>query len=809
MADKRVGIVIEGKAAVDPAFRQVKREFNLLQAAGKQLNNVFTGIGQGIGQRVAGVAFDAFSQVTGLFTQAVPKALAYARSIDEITDATGASAEQASILAGTLNILGIPVDSLSTTFRTLSKEITSSEKKFAALGVQVRDSEGNLLDTVTILDKTRSALGQMEDGAAKTAIAVDLFGKSALGLIDYLNLSDEAAASAADELERMGLVLNAETITAAEDADRSFNLLGMTIDGLQITLANQLLPSIINIVNSIRNWVQENREGLLKTLAAVTGAIGGFISGLIGATDAASGFINSLRGTSSAINTNKAGLQAQIAAIKQQIASYKASGGASGGAAGGASKITAAITRQIQKLKDQRDAINDVMRAQVAQANAAFDAMLSGLDASERQYQLDERRKELASDLASIELEAADARIKSEREITSLRAERDLAVAGESDLDKQFQIAVDYAEREQRLVEQYAEDQTKYEKAVAEARANIAKFEAETKRQAAIDSARAQIETAKDLSQQIQTLALGDKDFSKNIADLRLIEQQQESALRQAIAAGDSRAIQLIEANLALVQDAIRTQQEAKEIAAHQKRLEREKQKQSAVKQGNDAFLSALQAQLEGLEKQLSSQDKNTEAIKGFRGEARKTVSDMQTQTPVVESFATAFADAAKAGQDLADALKSIGDALGFLGTLGDILGAVASPFGLIGQNLGGIGQTLGDIFGGTPTPPPPPKKKPTGKALPGQSGGRASGGPVMSGNSYMVGEMGPELFVPGMSGTIVPNGGGVNVTVSAGAFLGSSSDAREFARRVFTALEDESRRRYSIQSVSRRGAGA
>jgi hypothetical protein len=636
VANNRASIIIESKAAVAPGFRQVRKEFDLLKSAGKQVNNVFTGIGQGIGQRFAGAAFDAIRGVTDLFTQAIPKALAYAKSIDEITDATGASAEKASILAGTLKILGVPTDSLATTFRTLSKEIISSENKFAALGVQVRDSEGNLFDTVTILDKARSALGQMEDGAAKTAIAVDLFGKSALGLIDYLNLSDEAASSAADELERMGLVLNAETVTAAEDADRSFNLLGMTIDGLQITLANELLPAIINIVNSIRNWVQENREGLLKTLSAVTGAIGGFISGLLGATDAASGFINSLRGSSSAINTNKAGLQAQIGAIKQQIAAYKESGGASGGAASGASKITAAIAKQIQKLKDQREAINDVMRAQVAQANAAFDAMLSGLDASERQYELDERRKGLASDLADIEQEAADAKIKSEREITSLRAERDLAVAGESDLDKQFQIAVDYAEREQRLVEQYAEDQTKYEKAVAEARANIAKFEADTKRQAAIDSARAQIETAKDLSQQIQTLALGDKNFSKSIADLRLIEQQQESALKRAIAAGDSQAIQLIEANLALIQDAIRTQQEAKEIAAHQKRLEREKQKQSAVKKGNDAFLSALEAQLDGLEKQLLAQDANTGAIKGFRGEARKTVDAMQTQTPVV-----------------------------------------------------------------------------------------------------------------------------------------------------------------------------
>lgn len=37
----------------------------------------------------------------------------------------------------------------------------------------------------------------------------------------------------------------------------------------------------------------------------------------------------------------------------------------------------------------------------------------------------------------------------------------------------------------------------------------------------------------------------------------------------------------------------------------------------------------------------------------------------------------------------------------------------------------------------------------------------RASGGPVSGGSAYIVGEKGPELFVPGMSGSIVPNGGG------------------------------------------------
>jgi hypothetical protein len=43
-----------------------------------------------------------------------------------------------------------------------------------------------------------------------------------------------------------------------------------------------------------------------------------------------------------------------------------------------------------------------------------------------------------------------------------------------------------------------------------------------------------------------------------------------------------------------------------------------------------------------------------------------------------------------------------------------------------------------------------------------------ASGGPVFGGSSYLVGERGPELFVPSSSGSIILNGGGKgNVTVN------------------------------------------
>ena len=49
----------------------------------------------------------------------------------------------------------------------------------------------------------------------------------------------------------------------------------------------------------------------------------------------------------------------------------------------------------------------------------------------------------------------------------------------------------------------------------------------------------------------------------------------------------------------------------------------------------------------------------------------------------------------------------------------------------------------------------------------------RAEGGPVSAGRSYMVGEVGPELFTPSSSGNITPNsalgGNTYNINVNAG----------------------------------------
>ncbi len=75
----------------------------------------------------------------------------------------------------------------------------------------------------------------------------------------------------------------------------------------------------------------------------------------------------------------------------------------------------------------------------------------------------------------------------------------------------------------------------------------------------------------------------------------------------------------------------------------------------------------------------------------------------------------------------------------------------------------------------------------------------KAEGGPVKRGGSYVVGERGPELFSPGVSGMITPNhalGGSTNVVVNVDAsgsnVEGDEQQGRELGRLISVAVQSE-----------------
>jgi len=103
----------------------------------------------------------------------------------------------------------------------------------------------------------------------------------------------------------------------------------------------------------------------------------------------------------------------------------------------------------------------------------------------------------------------------------------------------------------------------------------------------------------------------------------------------------------------------------------------------------------------------------------------------------------------------------------------------IGALFGGGGNGLAGaLSSTIGSLFGGMP--------------------GRATGGPVTSGSAYMVGERGPELFVPTAAGRIETLAGGrgpVSVTINVAALRDASpaimqQTGAQVARAVRQALQ-------------------
>jgi phage-related protein len=126
---------------------------------------------------------------------------------------------------------------------------------------------------------------------------------------------------------------------------------------------------------------------------------------------------------------------------------------------------------------------------------------------------------------------------------------------------------------------------------------------------------------------------------------------------------------------------------------------------------------------------------------------------------------------------------KILGNAFSVLGTaIGIVIDLFAGLVDVVNKAFNAIKAIVNFI-----------KNNPVTQAIGGAidfafGGGRAAGGPVSSGTSYVVGERGPELFVPNTSGKIIPNGGSgggstINLTVN------GAIDAEGTARTIVDVL--------------------
>ena len=202
--------------------------------------------------------------------------------LDELSEKVGVGAEMLQVLEYQAKLSGLSQEALATGLGKLSKNMLevssgggSAGDAFKALGLDVKDASGNLKSSDQMLLEIADKFSRMEDGAAKTGLSMQLFGRSGKELIPMLNQGKEGINSVRQEMERLGILVDEKTIRLGGQVNDQFDKMGMAAKGLAVNIMGSLLPALDNATKAMLEMAQNKdfQEGLQSFKNFVVGII--------------------------------------------------------------------------------------------------------------------------------------------------------------------------------------------------------------------------------------------------------------------------------------------------------------------------------------------------------------------------------------------------------------------------------------------------------------------------------------------------------------------------------------------------------
>ncbi len=170
----------------------------------------------------------------------------------------GVPIEQLSALKYAADLSGVSLDTLGTGLRKLSQNMDSASRGnkvatdlFKRIGVDVRDATGALRPAADVMADISAVMAAMPDGVEKTALAMELFGKSGTEMIPLLNAGKDGLRGMMDEAAQLGIVISEKTGKAAEEFNDNISRLGAATQGIFAQLAAELAPTLVKISDAI------------------------------------------------------------------------------------------------------------------------------------------------------------------------------------------------------------------------------------------------------------------------------------------------------------------------------------------------------------------------------------------------------------------------------------------------------------------------------------------------------------------------------------------------------------------------------
>ena len=273
MANK-VEIVIDGKNKAGPALKEADKQLGSLKSQAK----------------AAGAALAAALSVNAI-ADFVRSSVDAADAAGKSAQATGLMVDEYTALKYAAELAGVGTEKLDGALGKFNKTIDkagqggkSQAETFARLGISVRDAEGNIKSSGVLLAEVADKFQQLPDGVQKSALAMELFGKSGTAMIPLLNAGSSGLAEMRKEAEALGVVIGPEQAARAEVFNDNLTKIGQASDGAANKIAADLLPALVDLselmldlnkntdASGIFSDVLGGALKLLATIAIIVGA---------------------------------------------------------------------------------------------------------------------------------------------------------------------------------------------------------------------------------------------------------------------------------------------------------------------------------------------------------------------------------------------------------------------------------------------------------------------------------------------------------------------------------------------------------
>jgi len=259
--------------------KDYKKGIKSAEKSGKSFGQTLTS-----GLKVAGKAMAALYTGTVAVASAIAKltlsAANYGDEIAKESQKLNMSMEGYQKWSTLLEMAGTSIDVMSMGMKTFTGILDEASKGNATalltlqkLGLGYEDFAG--LSVEDSLKKVVEQFQRMEQGAEKTQLAVDLFGRSGQELLPLLNQEVGSIDELFKSYEELGLIISDDVLKASEDFDDQLSLLKKSFKVAAVNIGTVFMPAISKVIT-----------GLLDLARGSSGAGETLKSGIIDAINA-------------------------------------------------------------------------------------------------------------------------------------------------------------------------------------------------------------------------------------------------------------------------------------------------------------------------------------------------------------------------------------------------------------------------------------------------------------------------------------------------------------------------------------------